>query len=243
MKRLGFMLFGLAAYIIFLLTFLYLVGFVAGAPQLPRSIDHPEGAAPIGVALLIDLGLIAIFGLQHSIMARSGFKAAWTRIVPEPVERSSYMIFACLALILLFAFWQPLPAVLWDLRDTLAQPILWALFAAGWSIVLLSSFLISHFELFGLTQVWNHWRSAPPLAPRFHQPFFYKLVRHPLYSGFMIAFWAIPAMSYGHLLFAAAMSAYMLIAIQFEERDLVRLFGSDYENYRERVGKLVPRVR
>jgi protein-S-isoprenylcysteine O-methyltransferase Ste14 len=243
MKRLGFMSFGLAAYIIFLLTFLYLVGFIASVPQLPRSIDRPPGAAPTGVAVLIDLGLIAIFGVQHSVMARSGFKAAWTRIVPEPIERSSYMIFACLALILLFTFWQPLPGMLWDLRGSVAEPALWVLFAAGWAIVLLSTFLISHFELFGLTQVWNHWRNAPPAAPRFHQPLFYKLVRHPLYSGFMIAFWATPVMSYGHLLFAAAMSSYMLIAIQFEERDLVRLFGRDYEDYRQRVGKIIPGVR
>jgi protein-S-isoprenylcysteine O-methyltransferase Ste14 len=243
MKRMSFMMFGLAAYILFLLTFLYLVAFVAGWPAIPRSIDHPQSAASTGVALIADLALVAIFGLQHSVMARTGFKAAWTRIVPEPIERSSFMIFACLALILLFAAWQPLPVMLWDLRGTAAEPLLWVLFAAGWLIVLLSTFLISHFELFGLTQVWNHWRSAPPVAPTFRQPFFYKLVRHPLYSGFMLAFWATPSMSYGHLLFAAAMSAYMLIAIQFEERDLLRLFGTDYEGYRKRVGKLTPRLR
>jgi protein-S-isoprenylcysteine O-methyltransferase Ste14 len=177
MKRMSFMMFGLSAYIIFLLTFLYLVAFVAGAPAILRSIDHPLSEAPTGVAFLLDLGLIAFFGAQHSIMARAGFKAIWTRIVPEPIERSGYMIFACLTLILLFSFWQPLPTKLWDVRGTAAEPLLWALFAAGWLIVLLSTFLISHFELFGLIQVWNNWRGAPAVAPTFRQPFFYKLER------------------------------------------------------------------
>jgi protein-S-isoprenylcysteine O-methyltransferase Ste14 len=243
MKRLSFALFGLAAYVIFLATFLYLVAFIAGAPLIPRSIDGPQSAVPTGFAVLIDLGVVAIFGLQHSGMARTAFKEFWTRFMPEPIERSGYMIFACLALILLFSLWQPLPMMLWDVRGTMAMPLLWAVFAAGWSIALLSTFLISHFELFGLKQIWSHWRGLPAGAPRFYQPFFYKLVRHPLYSGFIIAFWATPAMSYGHLLFAAAMSTYMLIAIEFEERDLVRLFGADYETYRMKVGKLAPRWR
>jgi protein-S-isoprenylcysteine O-methyltransferase Ste14 len=243
MKRLGFALFGLAAYTIFLATFLYLVAFVAGVPIIPHSIDGPQSPVPTGTAILVDLGLVAIFGLQHSGMARTGFKTFWTRFMPEPIERSGYMIFACLALILIFALWQPLPTMLWDVRGTFAEPLLWAVFASGWAIVLLSTFLISHFELFGLKQVWSHWRGVPAGAPRFYQPFFYKLVRHPLYSGFIIAFWATPAMSHGHLLFAAAMTTYMLIAIEFEERDLVRLFGAEYETYRTKVGKLAPRLR
>ncbi|MBU3077467.1 isoprenylcysteine carboxylmethyltransferase family protein [Sphingomonas quercus] len=202
MKRTGFMLYGGVAYIVFLLTFLYLVAFVAALPLVPRTIDFPASAMPAGLAMLVDLALVALFGVQHSVMARAGFKAAWTRIVPPAIERSSYMICACLALILLFVLWQPLPAWVWDVRDSAAAPWLWALAAAGWAIVLLSTFMISHFELFGLVQVWDHWRGAPAKPPSFRHPLFYRLVRHPLYSGFLIAFWVTPAMSYGHLLFA-----------------------------------------
>lgn len=243
MVRFSYALFGIAAYLIFLATFLYLIGFVAGFPMLPTSVDHPAGSMPPLMAGIVDIALVAVFGLQHSVMARSGFKAAWTRIVPQPIERSGYMIFTCLALILMFTCWQPLPALLWDVRSTPAAPVIWALFAAGWLIVLLSTFLISHFELFGLTQVWNHWRGHSPVAPTFRQPFFYRLVRHPLYSGFLIAFYATPAMTVGHLIFASAMTIYILLAIEFEERDLIGLFGPEYERYRAKVGKLSPRWR
>ena len=243
MKRVIFLAFSLLAYVVFLATFLYLIAFIAGLPAIPRSIDHPGSALPVVASAVIDLALVALFGLQHTLMARQGFKLAWTRLMPKPIERSGYMIFTCLALIVMFLFWQPLPTLLWDLRGGIGEPVLWAVFGLGWAIVLLSTFLINHFELFGLAQVWRHITAKPAAEPRFRQPLFYRLVRHPLYSGFLIAFWATPAMSVGHLLFAAAMTAYILIAIEFEERDLLLLFGSQYAAYRASVGKLLPRLR
>ena len=241
MTRGLFILFALAAYAVFFATFLYLVAFLANLPFIPYTVDAGP-VSGLGVAVAIDVVLILIFGLQHSVMARRGFKAAWTRIVPAPIERSVYVVFASGALILLFLFWHPIPGEVWRVDHPAGVALLWALFAAGWSIVLLSTFLINHFELFGLAQVWMHWRGRAVAEPRFHQPLLYKLVRHPLYFGFFLAFWATPVMSLGHLLLAAGMSVYMLIAIQYEERDLVRLFGSDYEEYRRRVGMLTPRL-
>ncbi len=242
MTRAAFLLFGGIAYAVFFATFLYLIGFVGDLPGLPRTIDRgPAAAAPSAAA--VNLGLIALFGLQHSIMARQGFKRAWTRIVPEPIERSVYVLFSSAALILLFLFWQPMPASVWRVDQPVAAALIWALFALGWLIVLTSTFLLSHVELFGLKQVWNNLRGHVAEAPRFGQPFFYRLVRHPLYSGFLLAFWATPAMSAGHLLFAVGMSAYMLIAIRLEERDLVDLFGDRYRSYRQEVGMLLPRLR
>lgn len=243
MVRSLYLLFAVTAYVIFFATFLYLIGFVADVALLPHTVDRPAIPGPLGVTLLIDAALIALFGLQHSVMARAGFKAAWTRIIPPPIERSTYVLFASCALILLFALWRPISGTLWDLRGTAWQWPLWAVFACGWLIVLLSTFLISHFELFGLKQVWHHIRAIPAVQPILRQPFFYRLVRHPLYSGFFLAFWATPHMSYGHLLLATGMSLYMLIAIEFEERDLLRLFGDDYALYRQNVGKLTPRLR
>ena len=237
------LLFGIVAYAVFLVVFLYLVGFVADWPMLPTTVDRPDPEVPAGVAAVIDVALILVFGLQHSVMARRGFKQMWTRIVPEPIERSTYMLFACIALVLMFALWQPIPTSLWDARGGPLGILLWALFGAGWAIVLLSTFLLNHFELFGLQQVWNALRNRASAAPQLRQPLFYRLVRHPLYSGFFIAFWATPHMTAGHLLLAVGMSAYMLIAIVYEERDLVGLFGAEYEAYRGRVGKLVPRFR
>lgn len=242
MARSVYLLFGAAAYLIFFATFLYLVAFVGDLPWAPRTIDRPESGLGLGGAAAVDLALVALFGLQHSAMARQGFKAAWTRIVPEPIERSAYVLFASLALVAMFLFWQPLPGLVWSVGSEPARIALWALFAAGWLIVLVSTLLISHFELFGLKQVWTHMRGTPAEPPAFRQPLFYKVVRHPIYTGFFIAFWATPEMSLGHLLFAVAMSGYMLVAISYEERDLVRLFGRDYEDYRTRVGKLAPRL-
>jgi protein-S-isoprenylcysteine O-methyltransferase Ste14 len=191
--------------------------------------------------VVIDLALIALFGLQHSIMARQGFKRWWTRFVPKQAERSIYVLAASLALILLMALWRPIPTVLWSVGGA-ASVILLALFALGWAMVLLSTFLINHFELFGLQQAWFHARGRGAAVPQFRTPLFYRIVRHPLYLGFFIAFWAIPEMSAGHLLFAAGMSAFMLIAIQFEEKDLIALFGDKYVEYRRRVGMLIPRL-
>lgn len=235
------MLFAVAAYAVFFATFLYLIGFLANLPFLPRSVDSGP-ATPLGTALIVDLALIALFGVQHSVMARQGFKRAWTRLVPEPIERSTYVLFASAALIVLFAFWRPIDATIWEITNPLGATLLWALFAAGWLIVLSSTFLLNHFELFGLQQAWFSLRQRAAAAPQFRTPLYYRFVRHPLYSGFFLAFWASPMMSAGHLLLAAGMSAYMLIAIQLEERDLVGLFGRDYETYRTKVGMLAPGI-
>ena len=236
-----FMGFSLIAYAIFLATFLYLIGFVGNLAVLPTSVDKGPQSA-VAAALITDIALIALFGVQHSVMARQGFKQAWTRTVPRPIERSVYVLFASAALIILFAFWRPIPGTVWSVTNPLAEIVLWALFAAGWGIVLLSTFLINHFELFGLQQAWLHMQRREAAPAEFRQPFFYKWVRHPLYAGFFLAFWATPQMSYGHLLLAAGMSVYMLIAIRYEERDLVGYFGENYERYRRDVGMLIPGV-
>lgn len=243
MKRIGFLAFAVIAYLFSLLTILYLIAFVADLSVIPRSVDHPASALSPTSAVLVDLALIAVFGLQHSLMARRSFKAAWTRWMPRAIERSGYLVFSCLAFVLLFTFWQPLPALLWDVRGSPTEPLLWTAFLAGLLIALVSTFLIDHLELFGLAQVRDAWRERSAGAPRFRQPFLYRLVRHPLYSGFLIAFWATPAMSYGHLLFSAGMTIYVLVAIRLEERDLLSLFGAEYEAYRLKVGKLIPWLR
>ena len=241
MARAFYLLFGVLAYLIFFATFLYLIAFVGALPWVPRTVDGGGAIDPLPFAIAIDLALIALFGLQHSVMARQGFKKAWTRIVPEPVERSIYVLLASLVLIVLFVFWRPILAVIWSVENEIAVYVLWGLFGLGWLIVLLSTFLLNHFELFGLRQVWSHagGRQIPP--PTFRTPLFYQRVRHPLYSGFILAFWATPQMSAGHLLLAAGMTIYILIAIRHEERDLVWLFGTQYLDYRRRAGMLIPR--
>jgi len=241
MARAFYLLFGVVAYLIFFATFLYLVAFTGNFPQVPLTVDRGGTAGSLVPSILIDLGLIALFGVQHSVMARSRFKAAWTKIVPEAIERSVYVLLASVMLIILFWFWRPIPILIWNVETPAFAYALWALFGLGWAIVLVSTFLISHFELFGLAQVWNHSRSAEPAPPVFRTPLFYKRVRHPLYSGFILAFFATPAMSVGHLVLAMGMLAYILIAIVHEERDLVASFGKDYEDYRGRAGKLIPR--
>ncbi len=241
MARAFTLLFGVVAYLIFFATFLYLVAFTGNFPQVPLTVDRGGPAAPLFLAVAINLGLIALFGLQHSIMARPRFKAAWTRIVPDAIERSVYVLLASVMLMILFWFWRPIPILFWNVETRALAYALWGLFGLGWAIVLVSTFLISHFELFGLSQVWNSARQTPAAPPAFRTPFFYKRVRHPLYSGFILAFFAIPAMSIGHLVLALGMLAYILIAIVHEERDLVALFGKNYEDYRTRAGKLIPR--
>lgn len=237
--RAMFLAFALIAYSIFFATFLYLIGFVGNLAVLPTTVDKgPSG--PVAAAIITDIVLIALFGFQHSVMARQGFKRAWTRIVPWPIERSVYVLFASAALIIMFSLWRPIQGMVWDVANPLAQTILWALFLGGWGIVLLSTFLINHFELFGLQQAWLHLRGREPAQPVFHQPLLYKWVRHPLYLGFFLAFWSTPHMSYGHLLLSVGVSIYMLIAIRYEERDLIELFGDQYVQYRERVGMLIP---
>jgi len=244
MTRVASLIFAIVAYAVFFATFLYLIIFVGdfdlGAIS-PRTVDNPPSDFALAPALLINISLIALFGVQHSVMARQGFKRAWTKFVPRPAERSVYVLMASLVLILMFRFWQPIDAVVWSVGASLLSDLLWLLFWGGWATVLLSTFLINHFELFGLQQAWVYARGREWTPPRFHTPFLYKWVRHPLYLGFFLAFWATPEMTAGHLLLAAGMSVYMLIAIRYEERDLIAFHGRDYEDYRGRVGMLLPR--
>ncbi len=235
--RLVAFLYGLAAYAIFFVTFLYAIGFISGL-GVPKTIDHGP-YAPAGEALLINLLLMSLFAVQHSVMARRQFKQWWTQYVPKSVERSTYVLLASLALALLFWQWRPMPTIVWQLSGPSAMAVT-ALAFVGWVIVLTSTFLINHFELFGLHQVANNLvgRQMPP--PRFRAPLFYKAVRHPIYLGFVIAFWAAPTMTVGHLLFAAVTTAYIVAAIQLEERDLIAVFGDEYRRYRRRVAMLVP---
>jgi protein-S-isoprenylcysteine O-methyltransferase Ste14 len=242
MSRAASLLFSFVAYAIFFATFLYLIAFVGDIPVVGQTVDRGPDA-PLAAAVLIDVALIALFGLQHSVMARQGFKRAWTRIVPEHLERSVYVLGASAALIVMFLLWRPIPNIVWDVTGTALELPLWILFATGWLIVLLSTFLINHFELFGLQQAWFHMREREAQPHQLRQPFFYRWVAHPLYAGFFIAFWATPRMTAGHLLFAAGMSVYILIAIRYEERDLKGLFGKDYEDYRSGVGMLTPRFK
>ena len=238
MARIIALLFGIAAYGVFFLTFLYLIGFI-GNLVVPKSIDAGP-ASPTLSAFLINLGLIGLFGVQHSVMARQGFKALWKRIVPASVERSTYVLISSAVLILLFWLWQPMGQVVWNIEASWARTLMWSLFGAGFLIVLLSTFNIDHFDLFGLRQVVANLRRSAYRHPRFQVTWFYRFVRHPLYSGFILAFWATPTMTVGHLLFAAAMTTYILIAIRYEERDLLTFHGDAYREYRERVPALVP---
>lgn len=241
MARSIFFVVAAVCYAAFFAAFVYLIGFVAGFSAWPTHVDKGLGA-PRATAVVIDLALIALFGVQHSVMARPGFKAAWTRIVPAPIERSVYCLASALVLAVLYVFWQPILMPVWTIESPALRAVVWGLFGLGWAIVFLSTWLINHFELFGLAQVWRHWRKSEPGPARLTTPLFYRLVRHPLYSGFLLAFWAAPTMTLGHLLLAAGMTVYVLIAIRYEERDLVGVFGADYEDYRRRVGTLVPGI-
>jgi protein-S-isoprenylcysteine O-methyltransferase Ste14 len=240
-KRIAFFVYGSLSYVIFLGTFLYAVGFI-GNFGVPRTLDGPT-RGPLGVALAIDVGLLTLFAAQHSIMARKWFKAWWTRVVPKPLERSTYVLFSSLALILLFWQWQPLGGVVWSVEEPLARLVLRGLFAFGWGLVLVSTFLINHFDLFGLRQVWLYLLGRPYTTLHFGTPGPYRLVRHPLYVGWLFAFWSTPTMTFAHLLFSLATTAYILLAIQFEERDLAREHGEAYESYRRSVPMLVPFAR
>ncbi len=231
-------LYGIASYLVFLVTFLYTIGFVTGI-AVPKTIDSGT-VVPASEALGINLLLMSIFAIQHSVMARKQFKIWWSKFVPKPVERSTYVLFSSLALILLCSEWRPMPTVLWQIDDPRIALAVTALSFTGFLIVLSSTFLINHFELFGLHQVTNNFVGNPMPAPRFRTPLYYRFVRHPLYLGFIIAFWAAPVMTAGHLLFAAVTSAYILIGILLEERDLIDLFGVEYRRYKTRVSMLVP---
>lgn len=237
-KRILFFAYGVISYLIFFGTFLYAIGFI-GNFGVPRTLDGSAGGS-FGLNLLIDAGLLTLFAVQHSIMARKWFKDWWTRIVPPPVERSTYVLFSSLALILLFWLWQPLGGVVWSVENPAGVFALRALFAFGWLLVLVSTFLINHFDLFGLRQVWLYLLGRPYKALPFGTPALYRIVRHPLYVGWFFAFWMTPLMTFAHLLFAVATTLYILLAIQFEERDLVREHGEDYEAYRRAVPMIVP---
>lgn len=238
MKRALALLYGALAYALFLVAFVYAIGFV-GNLVVPKGIDDGT-ATSTGLALLINAGLLALFAVQHSVMARPAFKRWWTRIVSPTVERSTYVLSASIVLLLLYALWRPLPSVIWAVQAPAGVATLWTLFALGWLIVLLSTFMIGHFELFGLTQVWLNLRDRIPAPDRFRMPGFYRLVRHPIMVGFLIAFWATPVMTAGHLLFAIATTGYILIAVQLEERDLIAHFGDTYRRYKTEVPAFVP---
>jgi len=233
------LLYGVAVYVLFLATFVYSIGFI-GNVAVPKSLD--SGApGPLAEAVIVDLALLGIFAVQHSVMARLSFKAWWTRIIPPAVERSTFCLAATAALALICWQWQPIPQpVLWRVDSAAGAQLLWAVFWLGWAVLLASTFLINHFELFGLEQVLARFSGKEIAAPKFRTPLFYRYVRHPIYFGFVLAFWAAPVMTAGHFLFSAAATGYILVGAWFEERDLVHQFGEQYRKYREQVGMILP---
>jgi methanethiol S-methyltransferase len=239
MTRILGAIYGLVVYVFFLGTFLYAIGFVENV-VVPRSIDAPGAGGLSATALLIDAALLGLFAVQHSVMARPAFKRWWTRLVPSSVERSTYVLFASLALALLCWQWQPMAGAVWTVEQPVPARVLEGISWLGWSTVLVSTFLISHFELFGLTQVYARLRGQALPQPTFRTPALYRYLRHPIYAGFLLAFWSTPQMTVGHLVFSAATTGYILLGIWFEERDLVAQFGERYRQYREQVGMLLP---
>jgi protein-S-isoprenylcysteine O-methyltransferase Ste14 len=241
LKRFAFFVYGSLSYVIFLGTFLYAICFI-GNFGVPRTLDGAL-TQPLWVAFAIDVALLGLFAVQHSVMARKWFKEWWTRMVPKALERSTYVLFSSLALILLFWLWQPLGGLVWSIENRFGRLVMYGLFAFGWTLVLVSTFLINHFDLFGLRQVWLYFRGRPYTTLHFGAPGPYRLVRHPLYVGWLFAFWSTPTMTLAHLLFSVATTAYILLAIQFEERDLAREHGETYESYRRSVPMLIPFTR
>ena len=238
MGRIIALCYGVVAYLTFLVAVLYAIGFNADL-VVPKTVDS-GAVVPLTQALIVDVALLLLFAVQHSVMARPGFKAWWTRFVPKPVERTTYVLLASLALLLVFWQWRAIPVVIWHIADWRLAAAVAELSLLGWLIVFTSTFLINHFELFGLHQVTNNLTGRPMPAQRFRAPLFYGLVRHPLYLGFIVAFWAAPTMTVGHLLFAVTITVYIVVAIQLEERDLVDVFGDEYRSYKTRVPMLLP---
>jgi methanethiol S-methyltransferase len=242
MRALFSFFYGVAAYVACLAALTYLIGF-SGNLLVPKSVDV-GAAAPWAQALGTDLLLIVLFGVQHSVMARRGFKRWWTRMVPAAVERSTYVVATCIVLALMFWFWVPIEApIVWQVEHGAGAALLWGLFGLGWLLVLLSTFLLNHFELFGLHQVFARLKGRAMPEAQFRTPLLYRWVRHPLYLGLLLSFWSVPVMTAGRLVFALGFSAYILIGIAFEERDLLQQFGERYRTYREQVGMLIPRAR
>jgi len=236
------LLYGAAAYAACLATLLYLIGF-SGNLLVPKSVDIGPGA-PLLEAVVVDLLLLALFALQHSVMARRGFKQWWTRVVPPAVERSTYVLATCVVFALLFWRWVPMPApIVWRVDSPTGAALLWSLFGLGWVLVVISTFLIDHFELFGLRQVYAHWTDRPMPTAQFKAPLLYRYVRHPLYLGLLLSFWSAPVMTAGRLLFALGTTAYIFLGVWLEERDLILQFGKRYDHYRSEVGMLIPRRR
>jgi methanethiol S-methyltransferase len=234
------MAYGAFSYTVFLVAFLYAIGFI-GNLIVPKSIDSGT-ATPLQEALLVNVLLLGAFAIQHSVMARRGFKKWWTKIIPKPIERSTFVLIASLVLLLLFWQWRPIPMRIWVVENSVGQIFLQALYFLGWLIVFLGTFMINHFDLFGLRQVYLNLRNREYTELGFRTPGFYKFVRHPIMLGFLIAFWATPVMTVGHLLFAVATTGYILIALQLEERDLVSHFGEQYQQYRRKTSMVIPRM-
>jgi protein-S-isoprenylcysteine O-methyltransferase Ste14 len=237
MKRLPLFLYGVASYAVFFAVFLYAIGFI-GNLWVPKSMDSPRDV-PFVTALLVNLGLLGLFAVQHSVMARPAFKRWWTRVVPQAAERSTYVLFSSLCLIALFWYWQPMGGVVWDITASAGVTAMYTVYAAGWLLLLYSTFLINHFDLFGLRQVWLHLLGKPYTPVPFASPWLYRQVRHPLYVGWLMIFWATPTMTVAHLVFAIMTTAYILVAIQFEEHDLVNEHP-EYREYRRQVPMLIP---
>jgi methanethiol S-methyltransferase len=237
-KRIATFIYGVISYLLFFGTFLYAIGFI-GNLVVPKSIDSGRTGS-LGEALLIDATLLTLFAVQHSLMARPWFKRAWTRLVPKPAERSTYVLLSSLALLLLFWQWQPIGGVVWSIEKPAIQMVIYALYATGWLLVLSSTFLINHFDLFGLRQVYLFLIGRPYTQLKFGTPIFYRHIRHPLYLGWLFAFWSTPTMTVAHLVFAIATTAYIFVAIQLEEKDLVDAFGDDYRRYKKSVPMIIP---